>query len=445
MRKKTFSKGGIHPEAHKDASPAIELLPLPEVAVVPLSQHIGAPASPGVAKGDKVRRGDRIAVNPSFVSAGMHAPISGTVTAIEPVVMANGKPSTAIIIKASPEEHEADTAERERYWTGLNSVEADRDLSESVDAADIRRLISDAGIVGLGGATFPSHVKLTLKDDVKAEVLIINGCECEPYLMCDDALMRAYPSRIVEGVELMMKAAGIPRAVIAIEDNKPEAARAIESAIDGRHDISLQILRTRYPQGGEKQLVEAVTGRRIASGALPVSVGAIVNNVATAFSVWQAVDRGVPLIERVVTITGDIPADQRRNYLAAIGTPLADFPFTVPDDARVIAGGPMMGKTAVRLDAPVIKGTSGLTILSAAGRRPVQPCIRCGACVEVCPMGLEPYLLSTYGRLRMWDEARDNDVADCIECGSCSYSCPSARPLLDYIRVARQRSRQSKQ
>lgn len=439
--KNTFRNGGIHPAASKIASRQIHIQPLPMVAYLPLSQHIGAPSKPIVNRGDKVTRGQRIAENASFVSAALHAPISGTVAAIEPSVLPSGKPAMTIIIKASEEEHAADTEARRNYWNDIISGVSDRTLSERLSGDEIKHRILEAGIVGLGGATFPSHVKLTFKPEQQAEVLILNGCECEPYLMCDDALMCSYPGRIVEGVELMMKASGIPKAVIALEDNKPEAAAALRSAIDPQYDITVKVLRTKYPQGGEKQLVEAVTGRRIASGALPLSVGAIVNNVATAFAVWQAVATGQPLIERVITITGEIPESERCNYLAAIGTPLADFPFTLPEEARAIVGGPMMGRTAVRLDAPVMKGTSGLTLLAGKSRRPVQPCIRCGACVDACPMGLEPYLISTYGRLHMFDEARVSDVADCLECGACSWSCPSSRPLLDYIRIAKQRSR----
>ncbi|MBD5233061.1 MAG: electron transport complex subunit RsxC [Bacteroidales bacterium] len=435
--KKTFSKGGVHPAANKIASRDILLQPLPTLACVPLAQHIGAPAIAIVCKGDKVTRGEQIARAASFVSAPLHAPISGTVQGVDNVLMPNGKPSQAIIIKATDEEHEADTISREKYWAELPVAK----IPSHLPADEIRRMISEAGIVGLGGATFPSHVKLSLKPEQKPEILIINGCECEPYLMCDDALMCKWPRMIVEGVALMMQAGGIPRAVISLEDNKPEAAAAIASALGSRNDITLQILRTKYPQGGEKQLIEAVTGRRIASGALPISVGAVVHNVATAFAVWQAIATGQPLIERVVTVTGDIPAEERTNYLAAVGTPFSEFPFTLPDEAKVIVGGPMMGRTAVNLDAPVTKGTSGLVILRETRRRPVQACIRCGACVDACPMGLEPYLLSAYGRLRMFDDAREADVADCLECGACSYNCPSARPLLDYIRIAKQRSR----
>lgn len=436
-----FRKGGIHPPQCKTASRDIELLPLPRTATVLLSQHIGRPAEPIVTRGQHVARGEMIARNPALVSASLHAPISGTVTAVDTVEGANGKPAPAIVIKADDSDHEADTTAREKYWRELVPGVTDRDLDTSLSADEIRSRISRAGIVGLGGALFPSHVKLAVKDGQTPEVLIINGCECEPYLMCDDALMCRYPARIMEGVELMMKASGAPRAVVAVEDNKPEAIAALTAALDPAYAIEVMPLRTKYPQGGEKQLVEAVTGRRIASGALPLSVGAIVNNVATAFAVWQAVATDMPLIERTVTVTGDIPEAERRNWLAAVGTPVSELPFTAPEAARVLSGGPMMGRAMVCLDAPVTKGTSGVTVLAAVPRPKVQACLRCGACVDVCPMGLEPYLLAAYGRLRRWDDAREALAADCIECGSCSYTCPSGRPLLDYIRIAKQFSK----
>lgn len=437
----TFRKGGVHPPQHKEASRSIDLQPLPMTAYLPLSQHIGAPSTAIVERGQHVVRGQLVAESASFVSACLHAPVTGTVTAIEQSVLPSGIPTLSIVIKASDEDHEADTLARVEYWQKtVPALAADR-LSGLPSAEDIRRIISAAGIVGLGGATFPSHVKLSVKPEQKPEVLIINGCECEPYLMCDDAMMNTWSGCIVDGALLMMRACGASHTVIAMEDNKPEAARAIAGAIGERSDVSLRVLKTKYPQGGEKQLVEAVTGRRIASGALPLSVGAVVHNVATTFAVWQAVVAGMPLVERVVTVTGDIPEAQRRNYIAAIGTPLSEFEFTLPKEARVVIGGPMMGRTAVRLDAPVMKGTSGVTVLSGKSRRKVQPCVRCGACVDACPMGLQPYLISTYGRLRMFDEARDAHVADCLECGACSYSCPSSRPILDYIRIAKQRTR----
>lgn len=439
--KHTFRKGGIHPYEGKTANRNIQLLPLPMTAILPLSQHIGAPSEAIVSKGDHVTRGQEIASHPKFVSAGLHAPISGTITDITDVVMANGKPSQAIIIKADESDHAADTIAREQYWQSIVPCDTPRGLCDNLDAEAIRNIIADSGIVGLGGATFPSHVKFAIKPGQEPDILVLNGCECEPYLMCDDALMCTYPARIAEGIELMVKATGAKRAIIGIESNKPAAIAALRKAIRPNSNIEVMELATKYPQGGEKQLVEATTGRRIASGALPLSVGVVVNNVATAFAVWQAIATKQPLIERVVTVNGDIPSGQQCNYMAAIGTPLSELPFTLPEEARVIVGGPMMGRTAVNLDAPITKGTSGLTILKYIKRGDVQPCIRCGECVRACPMGLEPYLLSTYGRLRMWDDARKADVADCLECGACSWSCPSARPLLDYIRIAKQRSR----
>lgn len=438
---KTFKKGGVHPPQHKEASRSIELQPLPKYAVLPLSQHIGAPARPIVEFGQHVERGQLLAESASFVSACLHAPITGTVASIAPAVLPSGLSVMSVVLKATDAEHEADTLARAEYWQKTVPGLARAGLRDFPPVEDIRRIITGAGIVGLGGAAFPSHVKLSLKSEQKPEALIINGCECEPYLMCDDALMSAYPSCIIDGARLMKETAGASHVFVAIEDNKPQAAKALAEAIGGRTDVSLRILKTKYPQGGEKQLVEAVTGRRIASGALPLSVGVVVHNIATAFAAWQAVVAGMPLIERVVTVTGDIPENQRRNYMAAIGTPLSEFAFTMPPEARIVVGGPMMGRTAVRLDAPVLKGTSGITVLSGKSRRPVQACVRCGVCVDACPMGLEPYLLSTYGRLRMFDDARAAHVADCLECGACSYSCPSARPLLDYIRIAKQRIR----
>ena len=438
--KKTFKLGGIHPAEHKTASTEIHFQPLPMLACVPLSQHIGAPAVPVVAKGDKVARGMIIAKAGGNVSAPLHAPISGIIQAIDNVVMPDGRPAKAIIIKADEGEHAKDEADRRDYWENINKIDLDSDSIEALTPDELRAKVAEAGLVGLGGATFPSHIKLITKAS-KPKILLINGCECEPYLTCDDALMRAWPRQAVQGAIFLAKAAGIEKVIIAIEDNKPDAIAAITAASEPFANVAVQVVKTKYPQGGEKQLIQAVTGRRVPSGGLPAVVGVIVNNIATAFAAWQAIAAGMPLIERLVTVTGDIPSDQQRNYMTALGTPFADFTFTLPENPTAIIGGPMMGRTAVRLDAPVTKGSSGLLLLAGRKTEEVLPCIRCARCVDVCPMGLEPYLLSTLGRLHMWDEARRADVADCIECGSCSYICPAKRPLLEFIRIAKQRSR----
>ncbi len=441
MSRKTFSKGGIHPAPCKWTVPAVEALPLPVRAVIPLQQHIGAAARTLVAKGDSVRRGQMIAEAPYAMSAAVHAPISGTVAAIEPALMPDGRRTPCIVIVADEAAHTTDEGERAAYWAGID--EAVNSETELPDAAEIRRRVAAAGIVGMGGAAFPSAVKLSPRQ--KVDFLIINGCECEPFLTCDDALMRTWPRQTAAGVRMIMKATGIDHAVIAVEDNKPEAAEALRDITTAMPGIEVMVLRTRYPQGGERQLIDAVSGRRVPSHAIPAEVGVIVHNVATAFAVWQAVATHTPLIERIISISGDIPSDERRNYRAAIGTPFADLPFTLgPDaDTKIIVGGPMMGRCAVTLDAPVTKGTSGITVLDSRPRRQPLPCIRCAACVDACPMGLEPYLLETYGRLRRWEDARAADVADCIECGCCSWSCPSSRPLLDYIRRAKTRCSKS--
>lgn len=431
--------GGIHPAENKTANTDIEIHPLPLTASVPLSQHIGAPAKAIVARGEKVFRGQLIAQAAGFVSANIYAPVSGTVASVDNAILADGRPAAAIVIKASQEEHDADTAAREEYWKKVSDGSLDN-MSVSPEAAEIRAAVEKAGIVGLGGATFPTHVKLSVKGTAP-DTLIINGCECEPYLTCDEALMLRYGKYIAHGAALLAKAVGALTTVIAIEDNKPRAIAEMKAAASAFKGMKVVAVRTKYPQGGEKQLIAAITGRRVPSGAIPASVGVVVDNVATAFATWQAVVTLAPVTERVLTVTGDIPAAQQRNYLCAVGTPLSELPFTMPENPQIILGGPMMGRCAVNISAPVTKGTSGLLLLEARREPDILPCVRCGACVEACPMGLEPYLLAVYGKLRRWDDARNADVADCLECGCCSYSCPSHRPILDFIRIAKKRSR----
>lgn len=438
MKTSTFSKGGIHPPQSKlTAGIPVTDIGLPDEVTVMLSQHIGAPASCLVGKGDHVTRGQLIARGAGAVSANIHAPISGTITKIEKIKGAGGYPADAMTIKADEADTAADTAAR--------AAEGDnRRPDHEVDAltpSEIIAIIDNAGIVGLGGATFPTKVKLTPPPGSHAEILIVNGAECEPYLTCDHALMLSRPREIMAGVRLLMKAAGVSQAAIGIEANKPDAIDALRLyAGDG---ITIRPLTVKYPQGGEKQLIKAITGREVQSGALPISTGAIVQNVATAYAVWEAVVLGKPLIERIVTVTG--PGLAGGNYRVPMGTTIERLLETVGaadsirDGSKLILGGPMMGRAISNPKAPVTKGVSGILILDGddARRDTPQPCIRCGACVEACPMGLEPYLLATLSRRGMYDATESRHIMDCIECGSCSYSCPAARPILDYIRLGK--------
>lgn len=433
MKLHTFKIGGIHPAENKIAAgKPIENMPLPEEVVLPVSQHIGAPATPIVKKGDKVRRGDKVADAGGFVSAPIHTPISGTVTKIDVCRTPQGMPVQAIYIKSDEADRAADAE------TMANRDKAARTEAEiaALDGKAIIDIIKNAGIVGLGGATFPTHVKLSPPPGSKAEVVIINAAECEPCLSCDDMLMRENPAQIVKGVELLMKAAGVNRGVIAIENNKPEAIAALTEAASGAAGIEVMPMKVKYPQGGEKQLIEAVIGKEVPSGALPIATGAIVQNVATAYAVYRAVVLGEPLMDRVLTLHD---GETGRNLRVPFGTILATL-TEGREPEKIIIGGPMMGRTASTLNTPMIKGTSGILMDSRyAHRRPVENCIRCGRCSDACPMGLEPFLLATASRLKEWEMAEENKVANCIECGSCSYACPSSRPVADFVRLGKQK------
>ena len=430
--------GGVHPQENKlSASEPIVVVDLPKEVTLFMNQHIGAPAKPIVKKGDHVKRGDIVAEPGGFVSAQIHSPISGEVVSVGPVKNSNGVPCEAITIKSDMSDAESD-GETVR---SNPPARTDEEIA-ALEPEQIVGLIKDAGIVGLGGATFPTHVKLSPPPGNKAELLIINAVECEPYLTNDHALMLAYPDEIIEGVRLLRRAAKVDKAVIGIENNKPDAIALLNERLAGADDIEVVPLKVKYPQGGEKQLIEAVMGREVPSGALPISVGAIVQNVATAYAVHRAIRYDEPLMGRIVTVTGP-GVKYPGNYFCTIGRPISsiiDKAGGLPEDtAKVILGGPMMGRTAANLDAPTTKGVSGILILGQeeARRREVQPCIRCGACVDVCPMGLEPFLVSTLSRLGRWEDAENEKVMNCIECGSCSFICPASRPLLDYIRIGK--------
>lgn len=425
----TFSIGGVHPDDCKyAASCPIEVLPLPEVVSVSMAQHLGAPAVPVVAVGDKVKTGQLIAEPGGFISARVHSPASGTVKAIAPKNDLSGKPVMHIDIQVEGDEwiEEADLSD-----TLVTDIPEDREL--------ILKKIQDAGVVGLGGATFPAHVKLNPAPGSKAECLIINGSECEPYLTSDYRIMLESPSQIIIGALLMRKVLGDCRCVVGIEDNKPDAIKSMKAAAQGT-PVEIITLKKKYPQGGEKQLVDAVMGRQIGSGALPISVGAVVQNVMTAFAVYEAVQKNKPLISNILTITGDcIDPSAMHNYLFRIGYPfsyIANVAGGVPEAAtKIISGGPMMGRAIANMEATTVKGSSSLLYLGKNARRGEESaCIRCGRCADACPMGLEPFLLK-----RLYDAAdapamEQNAIHDCIECGCCLYSCPANIPLLDYIR-----------
>ena len=429
---KTFSIGGVHPHENKlSAHQPIITAEVPAKAVILLGQHIGAPAKPVVAKGDVVKVGTRIAEPAGFVSAAIHSSVSGKVAKIDTIVDASGYAKPAIFIDVEGDEWE-ETIDRSK------TLVKECDLS----AEEIVKKIADAGIVGLGGACFPTQVKLCPPPSFKAECVIINAVECEPYLTADHQLMLEHAEEIMVGVSILMKAVKVNKAFIGIENNKPDAIQLMTKVASSYAGIEVVPLKVKYPQGGEKQLIDAITKRQVASGALPISTGAVVQNVGTAFAVYEAVQKNKPLFERVITVTGKSVA-RPSNFLARIGTPmkqLIDACGGLPEDTgKVIGGGPMMGKALVSAEVPVTKGSSGVLLLTKeeSVRKPMQDCIRCAKCVNVCPMGLNPAFLMKFTIYKDWEKAEGGYIQDCIECGSCSYTCPAHRPLLDQIRLGK--------
>lgn len=431
---RTFSLGGIHPKENKlSAGQQISPLAQPTEIIIPLGMHIGVPATAVVQKGDEVKVGTLIAKSSGFVSANIHSSVSGKVSKIDSVFDASGYKKPAIFI--TPD--------------GLDSWEEGIDRSEdlvptcTLDAKTIISKINEAGIVGLGGATFPTHVKLSPPPGQKAEVLIINAVECEPYLTSDHQLMMERGEEILVGCTILMRALDVKRCVIGIENNKPDAIEYLSGLAKSYVGIEIMPLKVQYPQGGEKQLIDAVLGKQIKSGALPISAGAVVQNVGTVFAVYEAVQKNKPLVERVVTVTGKSLA-KPSNFMVRIGTPLKQLVEAaggLPEDTgKIIGGGPMMGKALLSIDLPVTKGTSGILLLTKdeSVRKPMRACIRCSKCVNVCPMGLNPTFLMSDVQHQDWERAERGYIVDCIECGSCSYTCPSHRPLLDFIRMGKQ-------
>ncbi len=395
--------------------------------IVHLHQHTGAPCKCTVAKGDKVAAGQKVGDAEAFVSAPVHSPLSGEVVAVEPRLHFTGVNVMAVVIKGDGEGREA------RIPTSSG---------KEPTPDEVRRIVREAGIVGLGGAAFPTHVKLSPPKDKPIDTVILNGCECEPYLTCDHRTMLERPSAIMDGLAIIAGVVGARRAIVAVEENKPDAIEALRQAAPG--GVEVVALPTRYPQGAEKQLIKALLGRTVPSAKLPMDVGSLVQNVGTAVAVSEAVRAGKPLTSRPVTVTGGAIRDPR-NLMVPIGTPLSLLVEacggTVGDPARIVVGGPMTGFAQFSLEAPTVKGTGGLLLLSedeaapAAGRE--MPCIRCGRCVDSCPMLLVPSQLGIYSKIARWEDVERFDVLDCIECGCCGYVCPSRIPLVQLFRLGK--------
>ncbi|MDD6113715.1 MAG: electron transport complex subunit RsxC [Bacteroidales bacterium] len=434
--KKTFRIGGIHPDDNKiSRNCKIEALPLPQTVYISMAQHLGAPAKPIVAVGDKVKAGQPIAEPGGFISAWVHSSVSGTVKSIAPRKDISGNYMTHIEI----------AVEGDEWAEGI-------DLSDTLvtdipsDRAAVLAKIQACGVVGLGGATFPTHVKLNPAPGSVAECLILNGAECEPFLTSDNRIMIERSREIVVGAAIMKMVLGNCPAVIAIEENKPEAIKAMSEAVSelGYSGIEVMTLKKKYPQGGEKQLINAVMRREVKSGGLPISAGAVVQNVATSLAVYEAVQKNKPLVTNTMTITGDcLDPEAQHNYLFRIGMPLsyiAQYAGGVPEKcAKIVSGGPMMGKAISNMDACTVKGSSSLLYLSSAftKRGEASYCIRCGKCADACPMGLEPFLLNKLAKNGRMDELEANAIQDCISCGCCQYTCPANIPLLDTINIAK--------
>lgn len=424
-------RGGVHPPDWKELSnaKAVVTLPVPEQVIIPLSQHIGTPAESLVKVGDMVKKGQKIGEAKGFVSVPVHASISGKVTAVASFPHPAGKSLPAIQIESDGlDEWSEDIKENTNY--------------KSLSPEDIKSIIQNAGIVGMGGAAFPTHVKLSPPANKKIDTLIINGAECEPYLTSDHRLMLEEPDRVIEGASIIARALSVSNILIGIEDNKPDAIKAVSDAAKSYEGVKVVSLKVMYPQGGEKQLIKAVSGKEVPSGGLPMDVGVVVQNVATAAAVYDAVRFGRPLIERIVTVTGS-GVNNPGNFRVGTGTSslkLIEAAGGLKNGiGKVISGGPMMGMTQYTLDIPVTKGMSGLLFLpqDEVESYASEACIRCGRCVAVCPMGLLPNLLGIYAELDRFDQAEKANLMDCIECGSCAYVCPSKRPLVHLIRYAK--------
>ena len=430
MKSKTF-RGGIHPPYRKKrtAEASVKVATEPEIVTIPMTQHIGTPSKPLVKRKDYVYLGQKIGDSDGFVSVPAHASVSGTVVAVEPRHHPGGDDIMSVVIESD----------------GMNQVDPSikpYGNYQNFEPKEVISIIQDAGIVGLGGAMFPTHVKLSIPPDKKVDCIVLNGAECEPYITADHHLMMARPKRVLQGLRIAMYATGVTKGYVGVEDNKPAAIEKLREALTPEDNIEIVPLETKYPQGGEKQLINAVTGREVPSGGLPADAGVVVLNVATASQIAVTFETGMPLHSRLLTCTGDA-VKEARTFEVRIGTPLQNIidlcDGFVTEPHKIIMGGPMMGLALFGTDVPVIKGTSGILCLTEKSAFVPEPqnCIRCGKCADICPIHLQPLYISAYAQKGLWAHCEELHALDCIECGSCSYICPAKRTLVSSIRVAK--------
>jgi len=430
LKSKTF-KGGVHPDEQKQLTENLvfEVMPNPKTVILPLSQHIGKPAKAVVKKGDVVKAGTIVAVQEGFISSPVHSSVSGVVKKIAVDANSSGFPKEAILIESSE----------------INEFEQMSPLNpETITSEEIRERVKAAGIVGQGGAAFPTFVKLTPPKDKEIDFVIINGCECEPYLTRDYRLMLEKTNELIGGLKLIMKALGVKNGAIGIEDNKPEAISVLSEAVEKEKNIIIEVLETKYPQGAEKMLIKAVTNREVLPGRLPLDVGIVIQNIGTAIAIYDAVVNGEPEITAALTVSGK-GINNTRNLIVRVGTPICDvidYCGGVKDNAvKVVVGGPMMGVAQYDFSAPVMKATSGILVLTdeEVNAHKETPCLKCGKCIDACPLNLVPTKLSRLSQLERYDDAEQLGITTCMECGTCTFTCPANIPLVQWIRLGKQR------